>query len=106
MRMCCSTVMSCCESFFMFVLYVLLTPQLCFLIPSMPCLCSSRPGFDMHFDIEIPLENAFKEINHGLKTFKDAMVAQNKWDDVTVVLVSEFARTLMGNTGNGSDHGK
>ena len=32
------------------------------------------------------------------------MKAQGSWDDVTVVMVSEFARTLAGNTGEGSDH--
>ena len=63
-----------------------------------------RPGFDLHADIEKPLESRFEELNNGIKVFKEAMVAQNHWDDVTVVLVSEFARTLMGNTGNGSDH--
>ena len=32
------------------------------------------------------------------------MKAQGAWDDVTIVMVSEFARTLAGNTGVGSDH--
>ena len=59
----------------------------------------------MHFDIEVPLENRFEELNDGILRFKNEMEAQNKWNDVAVVLVSEFARTLMGNTGNGSDHG-
>ncbi len=58
----------------------------------------------MHFDIEVPLNEQFKELDNGLSAFKEAMVTQNHWNDVTVVLVSEFARTLMGNTGNGSDH--
>ncbi len=45
-----------------------------------------------------------------LETLNDALEAfvselrdfQGIWDDVAVVVVSEFARTLMGNTGNGS----
>ena len=32
------------------------------------------------------------------------MVAQNLWDDVTLVMVSDFARTLTANSGEGSDH--
>ena len=60
-----------------------------------------KPGFDHHFDIELPLQNAFTEISNELKAFKQEMVEQSRWDDVVVVLVSEFGRTLMGNTGNG-----
>lgn len=58
----------------------------------------------MHFDIAKPLADRFAEINDGIVKFKEAMEAQAVWEDVTVVVVSEFARTLMGNTGNGSDH--
>lgn len=44
-----------------------------------------------------------------LTTINDALEAfvtelrdyQGIWDDTVVVVVSEFARTLMGNTGNG-----
>ena len=55
----------------------------------------------MHFDIAKPLADRFAEINDGIVKFKEAMEAQEVWEDVTVVVVSEFARTLMGNTGNG-----
>jgi len=55
----------------------------------------------MQPDIETPLESAFLEINSGLKAIKAEMVHQEKWTDVTVVFVYEFARTLMGNTGGG-----
>lgn len=72
-----------------------------YFILSLRSLNLIRPGWDMHFDIEVPLSNQFDEISLGLSTFREAMIAQQKWEDVTVVLVSEFARTLMGNTGNG-----
>ena len=42
-------------------------------------------------------------IQYCKKRLKE-MKAQSIWDDVVVVCISEFARTLMGNTGNGSDH--
>ena len=45
-------------------------------------------------------------MNAGLSSFTSEMKAQGAWDDVTIVMVSEFARTLPGNTGAGSDHGK
>jgi len=58
-------------------------------------------NWDMHSNIALPLEGEFQQINDGLKAFKEEMVYQEKWEDVTVVFVSEFARTLMANTGNG-----
>ena len=61
-------------------------------------------GWDMHFDIELPLQASFGTIDDALFAFKEEMKAQSIWDDVVVVCISEFARTLMGNTGNGSDH--
>jgi len=61
-------------------------------------------GWDMHFDIELPLRSAFEETSSALMTFRNEMKKMEVWDQVTVVVVSEFGRTLMGNTGNGSDH--
>jgi uncharacterized protein (DUF1501 family) len=43
-------------------------------------------------------------MNTSLQAFTTEMKAQGTWDDVTIVMVSEFARTLTGNTGAGSDH--
>ena len=45
-------------------------------------------------------------INNALESFTSEMKAQGAWDDVTIIMVSEFARTLPGNTGAGSDHGE
>jgi uncharacterized protein (DUF1501 family)/uncharacterized protein (DUF1800 family) len=61
-------------------------------------------GFDTHDNIEEQLNTLTEAINDGLKSFTTEMKAQGAWDDVTVVMVSEFARTLPGNTGAGSDH--
>jgi uncharacterized protein (DUF1501 family) len=43
-------------------------------------------------------------MNTGIQPFTTEMKAQGVWNDVTIVMVSEFARTLPGNTGAGSDH--
>ena len=38
-------------------------------------------------------------MNSALEAFTTEMKSQEAWDDVTIVMVSEFARTLAGNTG-------
>jgi uncharacterized protein (DUF1501 family) len=59
-------------------------------------------GFDMHSQIEAPLIERLTTINDGLEAFVTEMKDyQGIWDNVVVVVVSEFARTLMANTGNG-----
>jgi len=65
---------------------------------------AQKEGFDTHFDIEVPLQNLFQELDDGLSKFAKELKDKGLWDDVTVICVSEFGRTLMGNTGNGSDH--
>ena len=59
-------------------------------------------GFDHHTQIEAPLIERLTTINDALEAFVIEMRDyQNIWDDVLVVVVSEFARTMMGNSGNG-----
>ena len=44
-------------------------------------------------------------LNAVLTAFVDKMKAQqNAWQDVTLVLTSDFARTLTADSGGGSDH--
>lgn len=62
-------------------------------------------SFDHHIQIAEPLRERLETINDAIEAFVIEMRDyQNIWDDVTIVLTSEFARTLMANTGNGSDH--
>ena len=61
-------------------------------------------GFDTHGKQEGALSNKLKEINSALSAFVKEMKSQQLWNDVAVVFVSEFGRTLKANTGNGSDH--
>ena len=57
----------------------------------------------MHSQIEVPLRERLTTINDALEAFvTELRDFQGIWDDVAVVVVSEFARTLMSNTGNGS----
>jgi uncharacterized protein (DUF1501 family) len=58
-------------------------------------------GWDTHGEQAVNLDTRLKEMNDALKSFRNEMVTQNMWNDVTVVYVSEFGRTLKSNTGNG-----
>ena len=65
---------------------------------------TSRGGFDTHntFDLAPMLD----DINAGIKSFRAEMKAQEIWDDVTILTVSDFARTLTSNgagTGTSND---
>jgi uncharacterized protein (DUF1501 family) len=51
------------------------------------------------------LSNKFSDLNEALSSFVDEMKAQGSWDDTTLVISSDFGRTLTPNSGEGSDHG-
>ena len=57
-------------------------------------------GWDTHNTFD--LAPRFTPINDALKSFKSEMQAQGIWDDVVVVTVSDFGRTLTSN-GLGTD---
>lgn len=59
-------------------------------------------GFDTHGKQDVGLDLNLQEINAALSSFVKEMKAQNLWDNVTIVIVSEFGRTLVSNTGNGT----
>lgn len=65
-----------------------------------------NPGFDTHRDLNQLFGKLLSSVNLGIEEFKGAMVDEGLWDSVTIVMVSEFGRTLQENTGNGTDHGK
>lgn len=41
------------------------------------------------------------DLNGSIQSFIDEMKLQGLWNDVTVIAVTEFARTLTENTGSG-----
>jgi len=61
-------------------------------------------GFDTHSGQIGTLPNLQAQISTGLLSFRNAMVEQNIWNDVTVFTASDFGRTLIDN-GDGTDHG-
>lgn len=65
-----------------------------------------QTGFDTHGDLLLFFDGLTTTLNQGIDEFKKEMDYQGHWNDVTIVMVSEFARTLLENSGAGSDHGK
>jgi uncharacterized protein (DUF1501 family) len=61
-------------------------------------------GWDTHSDVLDNQNNLFANVDASFKAFATEMKAKGTWDSVTVVETSDFARTLQGNTGKGSDH--
>ena len=62
-------------------------------------------GWDHHEQLKENLSYNLQELNQVIDTFYHEMEAQDMWDQVTMVVTSEFARTLTANSGEGSDHG-
>ena len=60
-------------------------------------------GFDTHNSFDQFGRN-MKMLDNSLQVFVNDLKRQNIWDKVTIVVTSEFARTL-GSNGQGTDHG-
>ena len=61
-------------------------------------------GFDTHSYLDRDFNTLTTRLNEGLDQFKKEMDYQGRWNDVTIVMVSEFSRTLTQNSMQGSDH--
>ncbi|KAL7569362.1 hypothetical protein ACA910_010449 [Epithemia clementina (nom. ined.)] len=62
-------------------------------------------GFDHHDNMKENLAGRFEELDRSLDYFQATLKAQGLWDDVTIVALSDFGRTMTPNSGQGSDHG-
>ena len=62
-------------------------------------------GFDTHFDLKNVLNAKLTTIGSVLKGFRDELVSLGLWNNITVVVSSEFGRTTTPNTSAGTDHG-
>lgn len=61
-------------------------------------------GWDHHSNVKASQEYKFVQLNNALELFVEEMKAQGNFEDVTVIVTSEFGRTLTPNSGAGSDH--
>lgn len=60
--------------------------------------------WDHHRDMKDRIRERFQTLNRGLSLFADELEAQGTWDNVTIVITSDFARTITSNSNSGSDH--
>lgn len=61
--------------------------------------------YDHHFNVLKNLEKQLNRLNEGLTVFVNDLKAQGYWDQTTIVISSEFGRSLTPNSGGGTDHG-
>ena len=62
-------------------------------------------GFDTHPNIPGRLNGLLSHANAALNAFVEEMKAMNLWNNVTLIQMSEFGRTLTPNGNDGTDHG-
>ncbi|KAI2512165.1 Protein of unknown function (DUF1501) [Fragilaria crotonensis] len=62
-------------------------------------------GWDHHADLKVSLTSYFGELNKSLTYLADELIGQGLWDNVALVVASDFGRTLTVNSREGSDHG-
>jgi hypothetical protein len=60
-------------------------------------------GWDTHSDALDRVAGGFQQVSDGLAAFRDEMKKQGVWDDVVVLTMSEFGRTITPNN-QGTDH--
>jgi uncharacterized protein (DUF1501 family) len=56
-------------------------------------------------DMKTDLSKNFKFVNASFTSLSNELKLLGLWNNVTVVIVSDFGRTLTANSGYGSDHG-
>ena len=61
--------------------------------------------WDHHSELKSSLSSRFKLLNSALTAFEQEMKSRGYWNNVTVVITSDFGRTITPNSGNGTDHG-
>ena len=65
----------------------------------------STGNWDHHSDVKSRLSTGFQELNEALACYVENLKDKGLWDKTTLLVVSEFGRTLTPNTNSGSDHG-
>ena len=64
---------------------------------------TSATGFDTHTDEGGVVSSRMQSLNETLEVFKAELKDQGLWENVTILTVSDFGRTLTSN-GAGTDH--
>jgi len=66
---------------------------------------TSLNGFDTHVNQKQSHFNKLRVLNEGLDAFVNELRDRNKWNEVTILVFSEFGRRVQQNASNGTDHG-
>lgn len=66
---------------------------------------TSLAGFDTHVNQTGQQSARLKELSDGLNVFVNDLKSNNRFDEVTVFVFSEFGRRVAQNASNGTDHG-
>ena len=53
-------------------------------------------NFDFHANLAVSLDLKFVDLNAALEAFVSEMKSQKRWDDVTIVVTSDFGRYAFG----------
>ncbi|KAL7561156.1 hypothetical protein ACA910_011978 [Epithemia clementina (nom. ined.)] len=61
--------------------------------------------WDHHSNVKSQLDAGFKDLNDALICYMKNLKSKGLWNNATLLVVSEFGRTLTPNTNLGSDHG-
>ncbi len=61
-------------------------------------------GYDTHSNLNSEFDVLMTDLDQAMSNLTAELKQQGKWNSTTIVMVSEFARTLTENTGQGSDH--
>lgn len=64
-----------------------------------------RGGFDSHSDQKEGIDHILEEFNLAFSAFVQNMKAKNLWNNLIVLVISEFGRTNRENDSFGTDHG-
>lgn len=62
-------------------------------------------GFDTHSNQKQLLDSLLLQLNDALSAFVSSMIAKNLWNNLIVIVSSEFGRTNKENGSAGTDHG-
>ena len=64
-----------------------------------------NPGWDHHINVREQFDKKLTDLNQALTCFTNNLKNKKLWNNVTLLLVSEFGRTFEPNTNLGTDHG-
>lgn len=61
-------------------------------------------GFDQHFNMKQGLSTLLGNLNSAISGFRTALTKEELWNSVTIVMTSEFGRTVTPNASGGEFH--